>query len=107
MVDGFGLAVNEDYFFFYHVVDFLFTHHSADHICLTEGISRESLNDFHNLLLIHYTAVSLFEYRFEEGVRVRNEFGVMFAFDEFGYRIHRPGAVQRHRRDYVFYTGRF
>ena len=107
MVDRFGLAVNEDDFFLYHVVDFLFAHHTADHIRLTERVPRKSLNDFHNLFLIDYTAVGLFEYGFEQRVSVRHEFGVVLALYEFGYGVHRTGAVKRNRRDYIFYAGRF
>ena len=105
-IDGFFLAVNEDDFFLYHIVHFLFAHHSADHICLTERVTCESLNDFHNLFLIYYATVSLFENWFEQRMRVSNKFGVVFAFYEFGYGIHRAGAVKRNRRDYIFYAGR-
>ena len=35
-----------------------------------------------------------------------HEFGVVLAFDESRNRVHRSGAVQRHRRDYIFYAGR-
>ena len=57
-VRRFGLAVDEHDLFLDHVVNFFLAHHAANHIRLSEGVAGERLDDLHNLLLIHDTAVS-------------------------------------------------
>ena len=90
-----------------HDVHFLFAHRAPDLVRLSVGIPRKRTADLHDLFLIDHAAVCYAEYRFQHRVRVMHRFGVAFALDIVGNKLHGPGTIEGNSRYYVFKTVRF
>ena len=81
-----------------NVLDLLLAHRAAQHIRLTERVSRELLEDLDDLLLIHDAAVGDRQDRLKLRDEVRDLFRVMLAGDEFRDGLHRSRTVERDER---------
>ena len=82
--------------------EFLLGDSASHNIRAAETESRNLLRDLHNLLLIHYAPVGVFQNLFEKRVRILHLVGVTFAFQEQVDKLHRTGTVHRNACHDVF-----
>ena len=92
----------------FHYVQFLFTHSLTQSVSLAGGKAAQCFGNLHNLLLIHHTAVGLFQGFFQHRRFIDDFFLSVFAAHEHIHhtRFHRPGAVERHQGGHVAKLGR-
>ena len=88
---------------FFHDVQLLFAHGFAQRVGFARGKPAELFGNFHDLLLIHHTAVGVLKHFFQERGFVGDFFLAVFAPHKHIHhaRLHGPRAVERHQGGYV------
>ena len=84
----------------FQLLELFLAHRAPHHIRLAKRVSRQRLENLHDLLLIDHTAVGDGQDGFQKRVLVGHLFRIVAAFGVARDILHRAGAVQRdHRRN--------
>ena len=98
----FETAFFEARFFGGHRVALFFADGFEDDVGLTERITRDHLQELHDLLLVDDDAVGVFEDGFENGVQIFDVARVVFALNVDGDLVERTRSVECHHVVDVF-----
>ena len=94
-----GIAVNEIRPFFFHDRLLFLAHRTANQVASSHRVAAEVAHNLHNLLLIHDTAVGRRQDRFQLRTGIGDFVMIVFSFNIFWNKVHRPGTVQGNTRD--------
>ena len=95
------ISINEVLSFGVNYILLFLTHGTTDIVRLSHRIACQILHDLHYLLLIHNTAVSRLQNRFQLFTVICNIFRIILPFDIFWNKIHRTGTIQRNSRNHI------
>ena len=85
-----------------HLLDFLFSHSTAQNIGLSQAIAGNATGCLHHLLLVNHDSISLLTDVFKKRVRVLNSGGIVLTPNIIGDKVHRSRAVKSNKRyDFV------
>ena len=95
------ISVNKSLSLFFHDLQFLLGHGTAEKVTSSQGKSGKALYNLHNLLLVHNTSVGGLQNWLQLRTVVVDGVRTVFATDVLGDKVHRSRAVQGNSGDYI------